>query len=234
MPDRARPDRFLRLRTMGGDGLAMLAASILAMAATAGLGYLVCLARVGTVALRAPTAPGPNVEGAIVVPGVRLRADGGVPADFERRLDRAARLVEAGMARGPVLLVGGSTGGPGRPSEAAVGRDWLTARGVAAGRIRCEEASRNTLENLRAVRATWRPGDGPALVVSNRYHLARLGVLAGGLGLPVALVAAEARAVPTPAFLGRLLLEAFFIHWYWTGRLLAEALGHRGMLGRIK
>ena len=220
---------------MGVDGLAMLFASIVTMAATLGVGYLASVAWVLAVAARTGAgSPNGALEiGAIVVPGVCLLPDGALPKDFRCRLARAARILADCPGVRAVILVGGPTGGPGRPSEASAGREWLVARGVPAETIRCEEASRNSLENLRALRDLLEPEADIPAIVSNRYHLARLGVLARGLGLPIRLIAAEERFTPSPAFLARALGEAFFLHWYWTGRTLARALGHRGMLARI-
>lgn len=218
---------LLRLRTMGPDGLAMLIASGLGMLATGGISYFFCIASVICTAASAKTSVPEHARSRpVVVPGVCLRRDGTPGPDFRSRLSRAAALDPS-----EVHILGGATRAGVPATEAAAGRDWLTRRGIAAASIRCETASRNTMENLRAVRDAL-PGREPVLI-SNRYHLARLRSLAAGLGLSPHLCAAEDRFLPTPSVLAKAALEAAYIHWYHTGRILARLLRHQGMLSRI-
>ena len=55
-----------------------------------------------------------------------------------------------------------------------------------------DEAARDTVQNLRNAAAAIGPGRRAA-IVSNRYHLARCGWIARGLGLDWQLCAAESR-----------------------------------------
>ena len=70
-------------------------------------------------------------------------------------------------------------------------------------------------------------------LVSNRYHLERIRSIAQGLGLKYTLCAAE--TAPPKGFedAHKIASEAFFLHWYLTGSIVAHALHHKGMLRRI-
>jgi len=211
---------------MGLDGLAMLTLSLLVLAGTGGLVLLWCLGRVVATARTAPAeAP---AAGERVVLGVCLGRGRDLPPDFTARLRRALA-----VPPGPIRVLGGRTSPHDPRSEAEAGRDWLVAQGTAPARVSVEDASRNTLENLRAVRDQCVGGGAPPVLISNRYHLARVGLMARGLGLDHRLCAAEERLRLSPTVVGKLLLEAFFIHWYHVGRTTARVLGHRGMLARI-
>lgn len=219
--------RLGRLRSMGGDGLVMLIASCTGIVATAGISLVVCLHHVLTVARRASTTSVAGT-GPVLVPGVCLEPAGHPGRDFLLRLSRASRFEEA-----EIVVLGGATRLGVTASEAAAGRQWLIENGVPAERVRCEEASRNTLENLRAARRHFTRAGTKPVIVSNRYHLARLGLLARGLGMNPLFCAAEERLTITPGMVRRLLLEAFFIHWYVVGKTLARLLRHESMLSRV-
>ncbi|WP_421880611.1 YdcF family protein [Pacificispira sp.] len=226
-PPKSGSSRLGRLRSMGGDGLVMLIASSTGIIATAGISLLVCFYHVFAVARRA-AAPPVAGAGPVLVPGVCLQPNGRPDPDFIMRLTRAMRFEKA-----DIVILGGATRAGVAISEAAAGRQWLIANGVAAEQVQCEETSRNTLENLRAARRRFvRTGSDP-VIVSNRYHLARLGLLARGLGMDPLLCAAEERLTMTPGMVRRLLLEAFFIHWYVVGKTLARLLRHESMLSRV-
>jgi uncharacterized SAM-binding protein YcdF (DUF218 family) len=161
---------------------------------------------------------------------VRLAPDGGIRPAYRCRLDRARALHAEGL---DIVVLGGATR-PGAPTEAAAGAAYLIARGVPAGAIRTEAASRHTLENLRLYRS--HAGDAlqrPVALVSSRFHLARSALIASGLRLPHQPCAAEARRLPAPADIARLAREAFLIHWYVVGRGFARLAGNRRMLARI-
>lgn len=215
-----------RLFTMGGDGLATLALSLTVIILTGGISLFWCTGRIAGVARTADTE-GPAGATRVVL-GVCLHRSGRLPADFEVRLGRVLALDQ-----GPVLLLGGRTNRHVACSEAEAGRDWLIDRGMPAATIELEDGSRNTLENLRALRERLPAGTPPPLLITNRYHLARAGLMAHGLSIEHHLVAAEDRLAWSPALFGKLSLEGFFVHWYHVGRIAARLLRHDGMLGRI-
>ncbi len=204
----------------------MLFISTLVIALTGGLSLLPVWLRV--IRVGRDTAPRLTDARVVLVPGVRLH-QGEIGADFLCRLERAAALHAEGAA--PLVLLGGVTGRA-AVSEAAKGRDYLRARGVADDAMQLEERSRHTLENLRHARVLL--GDAtPVIIVSNRYHLARLGVMAAGLGLDHRLCAAETDWRWSPALVGHLLREAFYIHWYLTGSRWARLTRDRASQVRI-
>ena len=128
----------------------------------------------------------------LVVLGAKLHRDalGNVHASpaLIRRINTALDL-DTGIA----LFV--PTGGaqPGWPTEASVATQLLCAAGVPPDRILCENAARNTFENLVfARRLLCHHGPSPAQmkIISDRAHLPRVWVIARILGLPAHLHAA--------------------------------------------
>ena len=228
MKPAASSHRFARQLGMGLDGLAMLALSNLALLATGGLSGLWLLGQVWRVARTAPATD--DADGWIVVLGVRLQQDR-IQPDYALRLHRAAALYRANPDR-RILLVGGLTGGS--VSEATQGRRFLIEAGLPAACLVTEDHSLHTLDNLRharQLRAEVR--EQPFTLVTNRYHLARSMAMAGGLGLQSNPCAAEDRLRLNPPMVGRLLLEAWYLHWYYVGRLWSRWTGNRHSLARI-
>ncbi len=126
---------------------------------------------------------------AIVLLGAMLEPDGAPGSALLRRVGHAAALHADGVAR-VIVATGGPAGAP--LTEARVMREALVAAGVPAAAVIEEDRSGDTLENalftieiLRARRL------GPAIVVTDRYHLPRalmlfrlLGQTATGSGPP--------------------------------------------------
>jgi uncharacterized SAM-binding protein YcdF (DUF218 family) len=210
---------------LGHDGAITLVAALFVAVLSLGLAPLAGALAVWRTARGAATLPArPPVR--VLVLGHRL--DGASPsADFLARLARAGALARHFPAARIVLLGGARC--PGAPAEAAIGRDWLVARGLDPGRIETETLSRHTLENLSNHRAAGHP-PGPEALVTSRLHLHRVLLMARGLGLSPDPVAAEDALRPN---LPRLVLEGFMVQWYLTGRLLARSLRRRAWLARI-
>lgn len=142
---------------------------------------------------------------ALVVLGSRI-IDGRVPPLLASRLDRALQLYRRQAATGPApLLI--PTGGKGDDETRAEGTamaEYLLAHGAAPEDVRPEVQARNTRENLllsAAVQAeAGRPG--PALAVTNDYHVLRTAVLARQTGSDTQVVGAPtARYYVPSAFL---------------------------------
>lgn len=196
-----------------------LLASLLMLLASAGLTLLGSWAWVLRQAVR--QAPAPAVDW-LVVCGHVLES-GRPSATYRARLRRAARLA-ADDHRLRLLIAGG-----GQPSEAAVGRDWLVGEGdVDPARIRLEEISTDTFENLRHARGLL-PPDVRLGIVTSRFHMARVMVYARQLGLDAAPVPAEERWCLTLGNIGASLREAAFLCWFVCGRAWAQ-LARRGRL----
>lgn len=147
---------------------------------------------------------------ALVVLGAALAANGSVPPVLHRRLTLALVLARR-FASAFVIVSGGATQGPDRPSEAEVMARWLEAHGVDRGRLLLEAASFNTAQNARyVVRLARERGVRRLLVITDRVHWPRALLffrLEAGRGPQVLAVAA-----PGPeqwgARLGSVLREA--------------------------
>jgi len=116
--------------------------------------------------------------------------DGGeIAAEYGRRLQRVTRLCrEWGERR--LLLTGRSTL-PAARGESAAGWRWMKEFGLCAqAHVALDENDGDTGDDLRCAAARTVAGERVA-IVSNRYHLARCGVLARRLGLDWTLCAAE-------------------------------------------
>ena len=109
---------------------------------------------------------------AIVVMGA-AQYDGRPSPVFAARLDHAIELFQAGVAT-HLVVTGGKAAGD-RTTEAASARAYAIAHGVPAGAILAEDASRTTLESIRAVGQVLRAGGlETAVFVSDRPHMLRV------------------------------------------------------------
>ncbi len=218
---------MLYLRMLEGDGVFTLLLSNLVLIATFCVPLLFCFSRVLRVAQGASSDS--TSGGLLVILGLCLK-DNQATEDFISRLDRALLLYRE-MDDKKILLLGGVTKGN-SVSEAECGRAYLLSRGVPKEDLSVEDQSRNTLENLRFARPVIKSG-GRAVFVSNRYHLARCSALARGLGLKHRLCAAEGEFRMSPEMLFRLAAEAYYIHWYMTGKYWSILTKNRKSLDRI-
>jgi uncharacterized SAM-binding protein YcdF (DUF218 family) len=118
---------------------------------------------------------------AIVVLGA-AQYDGRPSPVFRARLDHAISLYRAGVA--PHLVVTGGKQPGDRTTEAAVARRYAIDHGVPAEAIFGEDAARNTLDSLRAVREAMADrGLRSAVFVSDPTHMLRVVRIATDLGL---------------------------------------------------
>jgi uncharacterized SAM-binding protein YcdF (DUF218 family) len=213
------------------DALFTFALTLLVSLLTLGIANLFALYRV-LAAARLRTDPG-SASPLLLVPGKRLigeRPD----CDFALRLRRAAAL--SAQDPGHLILILGGITGEAQVSEAAAGARYLRALpNGGALHIELESASRDTLTNLRNVRELLarRPGGPPATLISNRYHLARIGLIADSLRIGHRLWPAEERFAPDAALWPVLLRESFFYLWFLVGKGWARLTRNARMLGRV-
>jgi uncharacterized SAM-binding protein YcdF (DUF218 family) len=204
-------DIINKLKTVGFDGLATLLLSNLIIITTLGLTPLAILIYVARIATTAPKW----ISGQfwILVPGACLR-NNQPSTEFKRRLERAYQLFEE-LPGNKIVILGGVVGSN-TISEAEAGRTYLLHRGVPESHILMEQHSGNTLDNFLFAKAE-KPqvGQTNTVIVSNRYHLARCGVMANSLQIEHQLCAAEERLCWSPLNLLRMLKEAYRLHWYW-------------------
>lgn len=135
----------------------------------------------------------------MIVLGCQVRPDG--PSILlQDRIDEAAAYL---LDHPEVTVVVSGGQGPDEPmSEARAIRDALVEQGVEAERILLEEASHNTVQNLRYSRALLEEEgidtSGGVLVVSNGFHLARVRMLAARCGFgQVSTLAAPESHLPS-------------------------------------
>lgn len=101
------------------------------------------------------------------------------------RLDHAIDLYHRGVA--PHLVLTGGVGEGDTTSEAAVGRRYALKHGVPDSALLTEEHGRTTTESLYAVAdILHQRGDSQVVLVSDPFHMLRLRIIAGRLGLEVA------------------------------------------------
>jgi uncharacterized SAM-binding protein YcdF (DUF218 family) len=118
---------------------------------------------------------------AIVIFGAAVRPDGRPSPSLARRIGYGLQAAQ-GWPAAPILCSGGV--GKAGPSEASVMAARLAAGGVDAGRLVLDEASRDTLQSvLAAARFVRDRGLSPCVVVSDRYHIPRIRLLLGALGV---------------------------------------------------
>lgn len=212
------------------DGLLMLVLSCLVILGTAGLSWLWLVHRTRQTANGASRHYPGDIP--IIVFGKQLRKN--LPDDdYQARLNRILH-TDFRSETPSIFLLGGLTP-PNTLSEAKAGQHYLLAKSPGlAKHLILEEASRNTLENLKQARLCLRQRQQPleAALLSNRYHLHRCRLLAEGLGFSTQLLAAEDPG--TDRFNGyKIFIEAFFSHWYHTGARLSRWLKIQRMLTKI-
>jgi uncharacterized SAM-binding protein YcdF (DUF218 family) len=165
----------LQLRRAVGTVLLLYLASCLALAA-----HLAWLERF---------AVPPRPARLIIVLGGGVAADGSLSEGSRRRAEAGIALYSAGMA--PRLHFTGG-GPPGRRSDGDLMRDLALASGVPPEAVTAEGRSTSTLENAVFSREMLGSSEGPVLLVSDPYHLARAALLFrwAGYGPPVRVFAA--------------------------------------------
>lgn len=141
----------------------------------------------------------------LLVPGLRLR-DGEMRARFLQRVEHAWALWQQHPRCG--LVLSGAAARADARSEADAALEHLLDLGLPdAAEVRLDRHARSTLENLRHTCALV-DAEQDVVVVSNRYHLARIGWLARHSGLRWRLCGAEPHWRWRPLVLLAVLREA--------------------------
>ena len=207
-----------RVRLLDFNGLTTLIISIFVIIFCLGVTYLLTLIHIIKVAKKSSHRG--NATDLVIVHGIKLTRNK-IGTDFTVRLDRALKLHHQNQTL--ILLLGGFVGSS-DISEAEAGRQYLLGKGVNQDFIMIEDQSRHTLENLYEARKLIGNLDLKCCsLLSNRYHLARISANARGMNMNVTLVAAEKEFKLSFSRLGRFLLEAFYLHWYYTGKYWSHA-----------
>ena len=210
------------------DGLFTFLLTLLLLTVTLGIPLLMTLRAVHRTAVSAAATTNAKL---LLVFGKKLLREQ-IDNDYRLRLLKAAELMRQGSDR-RLLLLGGAAGVD-QVSESAAGETFLHAQGIAQQAISREEQSQNTLENLRHARDLLLDlSDKPVALISNRYHLARIATMAQSLGISHQLCAAESQFHFNWRRLPRLLIEAWYILWFRTGKRWASLIRSQRMLDRV-
>jgi uncharacterized SAM-binding protein YcdF (DUF218 family) len=146
---------------------------------------------------------------AIVIFGAAVTPDGRPSPTLARRIGYAAR---AALERPDAPILCSGAAGPQGPSEASVMAQVLARREIDPARLTLDEASRDTLQSaIAAARFVRHEGLEGCIVCSDRYHIPRIRLLLGALGV---------KTEPGPLAAGR--GGAPFVHW--TGMRLRESV----------
>ena len=178
-------------------GLRMGAGALLA------LGILVFLAAEGYI-LSGMAAGGNAPCDYVIVLGAQVRGTQ-VSRALKQRLDRAAEYLEEHPDT--VVIVSGGQGSGEDITEAEAMEEYLIGAGIAPERIWKEEASVNTVQNIRFSRALIEEETPVIGIVSNDYHVFRAVHIAKAQGI-------EAEGIPAPT-------EIFMRPHYMTREALA-------------
>jgi len=221
--------RYLTSRSIGWDGLLTFIFSNCLMIMTAGIFLLWNYFKVFSMA-KSPTTDLDTLSfDYILVLGVKLN-NNNINTDFSLRLNRALSLFQYYKQRHQIIILGGITHNN-SISEAQAGCHYLLNQKVSSKQILLEDRSQHTLENLSKARKLI--DSASSVVVSNRYHLYRTLCLAKGLNLDIHPIGAEPRLELSIQTFFHCLREAYFVHWYWSGKLWVFLTGNQASRARI-
>ena len=210
------------------DGYSMLVLSGLIMVATAGISYLFCFKKIFQTAKKTSHKCSDNVV--VCVLGKKL-VNEKPDKEYLSRLNRVSQILKSDE-QSQAIILGGQTG-KAKISEALAGKELLLKHNIESSRINLEEASINTLENIKNAIALLKEKNKKIVIVTNRYHLARAKQMAEGFGLEVVLCAAEEKLNVNPASLFKLLIEALHVHWYLSGHYYAHLTNNNRIIKRV-
>ena len=210
------------------DGYSMLILSGLIMIATAGISYLFCFKKIFQTAKTTTHDCNENVV--LCVLGKKLINEK-PDKEYLLRLNRARHIL-GNDEQSQAILLGGQTG-KASISEAFAGKEILLTNNIEPSRIYLEEASINTLENIKNAIILVKEKDKKIVVVTNRYHLARVKQMSEGFGLDVALCAAEDKLNINLVTLSKIMIEALHVHWYLSGHYYAHLTNNNRIIKRL-
>ena len=207
------------------DALLVLLISLIIMIITIGSLYLLLLIFIFHKARSSSTQPQAITQSTYLIFGKKLINN--LPdQDYRYRL---MRLLQCSFDT--AIIMGGKTGNSVK-SEAEAGLSFLQQNGLGKNKtVLLEQSSENTLENLKNTRQIL--NKKPTVIVSNRYHLARCRILAESLSITYTLCAAEDDFSCSLHNLGKCLKEAFYIHWFYSGKYWAKLTRNKRMLDKI-
>ncbi len=239
MTKKTKQTKIFNDSAFGWDGLSTFIFSNIVLILTLGCCFFYLLFKTVQTAMVSKTNTKRPLS-AILVAGLCLKNN--QPSDeYKTRLQRVIRLLDTQKKPTQIIILGGITGNNSH-SEAQAGAHYLSHNGIDSKLITLEDQSRHTLENLQNARsilgqqlAQKKPLDTTQTIaiISSRYHLYRILTLAQGMNMTLLTIASEERTSFSTAFFLRLLKEAYFIHWYWSGRAWVWLSGNKNSKQRI-
>ncbi len=151
----------------------------------------------------------------ILIPGLKLENDS-IMSDFSLRLQRALSLHNSSNKQQKLIILGGITH-KNSISEAEAGARYLLKHKIKSDKLILEAQSQNTMENLKNAREII--SSSSCFLISNRFHLYRIKCFARGLNLSITPIAAEKDFNLSIKMLLDCFKEAYFVHWYFSGKL---------------
>jgi len=207
----------------------MLLLSLTLIFLSFGMTFLLVCAYVLSIAIRAQCDD--IDENDIVVLGKKL-INNQPDKDYRLRLNRALKIVSY-RTNANIYILGGITG-ESAISESAAGKLYLEDNNIKVNNIYIEELSKDTLDNMKQLKVNACITKKRITLITNRYHLARASIMAQGFGFIVKRCGAEDCFKLSMQKMISLLAEAFFLHWYLTGKYFAIITRDRRMLARIQ
>lgn len=236
----------------GWDGLTTFIFSNIIFLLTLGLAFFWLLFKTIKVAINSKTTLSinspettPAIQ-AILIAGLCLKNNHPIE-EYQARLHRLVSLLTGVKNKPDIIILGGITGGN-TLSEAQAGANYLIAHGIKAEQIILEDQSRHTLENLQNARSILNyllqkkssniRQEGEILakdvaIISSRYHLYRIVTLAQGMQMTLQPIASEKNFSFSLLMLMRMIKEAYFLHWYWSGKLWVFITANKKSKARI-
>jgi uncharacterized SAM-binding protein YcdF (DUF218 family) len=205
----------IRSSSIGTDGIITLVFSTTIIVITFGISLLWFFLKVILLAKNSYTKPENNKFKYILLLGIKLN-NNQINEDFITRLERAHKLYHSRKTQQKIIVLGGVTH-KNSMSEAEAGFNYLVDKKVNQHDIIIEDLSQHTLENLRNARKLITSNS--SIIISNRYHLYRAKCIAEGLNLTIQPIAAEDKFNLSIKLLFLYIKEAYFVHWYFSGKL---------------
>lgn len=236
----------------GWDGLTTFIFSNIIFLLTLGLTFFWLLFKTITVAVNSNTKLSinspettPAIQ-AILIAGLCLKNNQPIE-EYQARLHRIVSVLTDVKNKPDIIILGGITGGN-TLSEAQAGVNYLIAHGINAEQIILEDQSRHTLENLQNarsilnyllqqkssnIRQEGKISAKDVAIISSRYHLYRIMTLAQGMQMTLQPIASEKNFSFSLLMLMRMIKEAYFLHWYWSGKLWVFITANKKSKARI-
>ncbi len=229
------PNPILSIKQLDWSGLFTLLLSITTGLLTAGLIWIWWVIKVHHTAKYSQANLSPKTW---LLLGKRLRHNQ-PDKDYQQRLDQV--IVACQQSSPTILMLLGGTTHHNTVSESQAGLSYLIHNQPDCFNhpkfiLNLEQNSQNTLENLKEIRQalTQQKTSLEVSLITNRYHLARSQAMAQTLGFQCHFIPAETHYTFSLLQTGKILIEAFYLNWYTTGKAFSQLFKIQHMLKKIQ